>query len=78
MKELNELKEEVNNKSTILNKDNLLKYLVLFSVVSMATLIIPTCGVLKSHAIAVGLVAASTFAIIDMVYPNKIYINGYH
>ena len=61
-----------------LNKENLLKYLIMFVVVSTATLVIPTCGVLKSQAIMVGLLASTTFAIIDMVYPNRIYINEFH
>tara|TARA_Y100000389_G_scaffold156470_1_gene157335 strand:+ start:238 stop:480 length:243 start_codon:yes stop_codon:yes gene_type:complete len=61
-----------------LNKENLLKYLIMFVVVSTSTLVIPTCGVLKSQAIMVGLLASTTFAIIDMVYPNRIYINEFH
>jgi hypothetical protein len=84
MKELHELKEEVanevanNDKNTILNKENLLKYIILFAVVTVATLLIPTCGVLRSQAVSVGLVAATTFATIDMVYPHKIIVSGYH
>ena len=61
-----------------LNKENLLKYLILFVVVSGATLVIPTCGVLRSHAVMVGLLASTTFAIIDMVYPHYVYINEFH
>mgnify|MGYP001353245996 CR=1 FL=1 len=64
--------------SLSLNKENLLKYLLLFVVVSGATLVIPTCGVLRSQAIVVGLLASTTFAIIDMVYPNYVYINEFH
>ncbi len=84
MKELNELKDELkdtvsnNEKTQVLNKENLLKYVVLFTVVTLATLLIPTCGVLKSQAVSVGLVAATTFATIDMVYPHKVYVNGFH
>lgn len=84
MKELNELKDEIkdtvsnNEKTQVLNKENLLKYVVLFTVVTLATLLIPTCGVLKSQAVSVGLVAATTFATIDMVYPHKVYVNGFH
>ena len=80
MKELNELKDEVNNieKNRVLNKENLLKYIVIFAVVTLSTFLIPTCGVLKSQAITVGLVAATTFATIDMVYPHKVYVNGFH
>ena len=61
-----------------LNKENLLKYLIMFVVVSIATLVIPTCGVLRSHAIMVGLLASTTFSIIDMTYPNNVYINEFH
>ena len=80
MKSLNDLKDEVDDiqKMKVLNKENLLKYVVLFTVVTLATLLIPTCGVLKSQAVTVGLVAATTFATIDMVYPHKVYINGFH
>ncbi len=80
MKELNDLKDEVSNlgKNRVLNKENLLKYIVIFAVVTLSTFLIPTCGVLKSQAITVGLVAATTFATIDMVYPHKVYVNGYH
>tara|TARA_B100000780_G_C21101681_1_gene444620 strand:- start:1680 stop:1940 length:261 start_codon:yes stop_codon:yes gene_type:complete len=62
----------------VLNKENLLKYLILFVVVSGATLVIPTCGVLRSQAVMVGLLASTTFAVIDMVYPNYVYINEFH
>ena len=61
-----------------LNKENLLKYLIMFVVVSGATLVIPTCGVLKSQAVMVGLLASTTFAIIDMNYPNHVFINEFH
>ena len=80
MKELDNLKDEVKNldKNRVLNKENLLKYIVIFAVVTLSTFLIPTCGVLKSQAITVGLVAATTFATIDMVYPHKVYVNGFH
>ena len=51
---------------------NLMKYLIMFLVTSIATKIIPTCGVLKEHAIYVGLISASTFALIDICSPNII------
>jgi len=64
--------------SLTLRKDHLLKYLLMFIVVSVATLVIPTCGVLRSQAIMVGLLAATTFAIIDTMHPNNVYINEFH
>ena len=67
-----------NEQKTHINKEHLLKYLIMFVVVSSATLVIPTCGVLKSQAIMVGLLASTTFAIIDMTYPNHVFINEFH
>jgi hypothetical protein len=51
---------------------NLMKYLIMFLVTSIATMIIPTCGVLKEHAVYVGLISASTFALIDICSPTII------
>ena len=51
---------------------NLIKYFIMFLVTSTATMIIPTCGVLKQHAIYVGLISASTFALIDICSPQII------
>ena len=55
-----------------LNQKNLIKYLIMFLVVTIATKVIPTCGVLQEHAIYVGLISASTFALIDICSPNII------
>jgi len=52
------------------NKTNLIKYLIMFLVTTMATKVIPTCGVLKEQAVYVGLISASTFALIDICSPN--------
>ena len=55
-----------------LNQKNLIKYLIMFLVVTTATKVIPTCGVLQEHAVYVGLIAGSTFALIDICSPNII------
>ena len=54
------------------DEKNLMKYLIMFLVTATATKIIPTCGVLKEHAIYVGLIPASTFALIDICSPTII------
>ena len=54
------------------NLKNLIKYFIMFIVTSVATMIIPTCGVLKQHAVYVGLISASTFALIDICSPQII------
>jgi exosortase/archaeosortase len=56
----------------MINQKNIIKYLIMFFVVTMATKVIPTCGVLQEHAIYVGLIAASTFALIDICIPHII------
>jgi|TARA_B110000285_G_scaffold231613_1_gene300729 exosortase/archaeosortase len=58
-----------------LNPQNIIRYLVMFTVVTVSTKIIPTCGVLQNHAIYVGLISASTLALLDMCYPNYVRIN---
>ena len=55
-----------------LNFQNITRYIVMFVIVSISTKIIPTCGVLQNHAIFVGLIAATTQALLDMCYPNYI------
>lgn len=61
-----------------ININNFIKYLILFLVTSVATKVIPTCGVLKEHAIYVGLISASTFALIDICSPNVIVESEKH
>ena len=70
--------EKKTHKKINLNKEHLIKYLILFVVITTATLVIPTCGVLKSQAVMVGLLGATTFAVIDMNYPNYVYIDEFH
>ena len=52
------------------NKTHLIKYVVMFIVVTMATRIIPTCGVLQKQAIYVGLIASSTLVLLDICFPR--------
>lgn len=55
-----------------LNTQNIIRYVVMFAIVTVSTKVIPTCGVLQNHAIYVGLIAASTLALLDMCYPNYV------
>jgi len=57
-----------------MNIQNIIRYIVLFIVVTVSTKIIPTCGVLQNHAIYVGLIASTTMALLDMCYPNYVKI----
>ena len=55
-----------------MNMQNIIRYIVMFVVVTISTKVIPTCGVLREHAIYVGLIGSSTLALLDMCYPNYI------
>ena len=57
------------------NGQNIIRYLVMFVVVTISTKIIPTCGVLQNHAIYVGLISATTLALLDMCYPNYVRVD---
>jgi uncharacterized membrane protein YgaE (UPF0421/DUF939 family) len=54
------------------NTQNIIRYVVMFIVVTVATKVIPTCGVLQNQAIYVGLIASSTLAVLDMCHPNYV------
>jgi len=56
----------------MINIQNLIKYLILFSVVCGSTFYIPNCNIINEHAGYVGLLAATTFAILDTFYPTII------
>ena len=80
MKELSEFNDELNGNTQMIstvpkiNFRNAMKYLLQFIAVTLATLVIPSCGVLRRHAVYVGLIGATTFAIVDMSFPNYIDI----
>jgi hypothetical protein len=54
------------------NIQNIVRYVVMFVIVTISTKLIPTCGVLQNHAIYVGLIASSSLALLDMCYPNYV------
>ena len=54
------------------NQQNIIRYIIMFVVVTVATKVIPTCGVLQNHAIYVGLISATTLSLLDMCYPNYV------
>ena len=82
MKELSELNAELNVDNQLMktipkiNYRNAMKYLLQFIAVTLATLVIPSCGVLRRNAVYVGLIGATTFAIIDMSFPNYVNIGN--
>jgi len=60
----------------MINIKRLIKYLIMLIVVSLSTFYIPNCSIINEHAIYVGLLAASTFAILDNCMPDKVVVDG--
>lgn len=57
------------------NKNNLMKYIILFSVVTLSTYMIPNCSIMNQHAFYIGLLASSTFVLLDNFYPHTVIIH---
>jgi hypothetical protein len=57
-----------------INIQNLLKYTILFIVVTVSTFYIPNCSILNQHAGYIGLLAATTFVLLDRYMPHVIII----
>ena len=53
-----------------INLDNLIKYSILFCVVTFSTYFIPNCSIMNQHAIYIGLLAGTTFILLDKYYPS--------
>lgn len=61
----------------MINGKRMLKYLIMLFVVSMSTFYIPNCSIINEHAFYVGLLAATTFAILDNCIPEKVVVDGH-
>jgi len=56
------------------NQNNVIKYLILFSVVSLSTFMIPNCSIMNQHAMYIGLLASTTFVLLDKFFPHTVVI----
>ena len=56
-----------------INKKNIIKYLIQFIIVTITSYLISPCPLKIPFAITVGLISASTFAIVDTYYPVVVY-----
>ena len=57
-----------------LNTNNLIKYLILFMVVTTSTFYIPNCSILNQHAGYIGLLATTTFVLLDRFMPHIVIV----
>lgn len=55
--------------------NNLIKYVIMFLVVFMSTFYIPNCSIMNEHAIYIGLLASTTFVLLDRCLPNLVYMD---
>ena len=62
----------------MLNTQNVIKYLLMLSIVSISTFYIPNCSIMNEHAIYIGLLASTTFVLLDRYMPHIIIINKKH
>ena len=60
----------------MLNTNNIIKYLILFSIVSLSTFMIPNCSIMNKHAMYIGLLAGTTFVLLDNFFPHTVVIKG--
>ena len=57
-----------------MNIQNLLKYFILFSIVTLSTYYIPNCSIMNEHAMYIGLLASTTFVLLDRYMPHIVII----
>ena len=57
-------------------RENLIKYIILFLVVTISTYYIPNCSIMNEHAIYIGLLAATTFVLLDRYLPHVIMVES--
>ena len=58
----------------MINSNNLIKYSILFIVVTLSTYMIPNCKILNHHAAYIGLLAGSVFVLLDSVFPHTVIV----
>ena len=58
----------------MINVQNLLKYILLFSIVTISTFYIPNCSIKNEHAMYIGLLASTTFVLLDRYMPHIVII----
>ena len=56
------------------NNQNLVKYVIMLFIVASSTFYIPSCSIINEHAFYIGLLAATTFAILDRYFPHYIFV----
>ena len=58
------------------NNQNLVKYVIMLFIVTSSTFYIPSCSIINEHALYIGLLAASTFVLLDRFMPHIVIIEN--
>jgi hypothetical protein len=61
----------------MINRKRLFKYMIMLFVIAVSTFYIPNCSIINEHAFYIGLLAATTFALLDNCIPDKVIIDGH-
>ena len=56
--------------------NNVVKYVILLMVVATSTFYIPNCSIINEHAFYIGLLAATTFALLDRYMPHIVVVEA--
>jgi len=51
--------------------------MIMLFVIAVSTFYIPNCSIINEHAFYIGLLAATTFALLDNCIPDKVIIDGH-
>ena len=60
------------------NTQNILKYFLMISVLTISTYYIPDCSIMNEHAVYIGLLATTTFILLDRYMPHIVIIEQKH
>lgn len=58
------------------NNQNLVKYMIMLFIVAGSTFYIPSCSIINEHALYIGLLASSTFVLLDRFMPHIVIIEN--
>ena len=56
------------------NTHNVIKYLLMLTIVTSSTYYMPNCSIMNEHAIYIGLLAATTFVLLDRYIPYIVIV----
>ena len=62
----------------MINIQNILKYFLMLSIVTISTYYIPNCSIMNEHAIYIGLLGATTFVLLDRYMPHIEIVDDKH